>query len=142
MAAEVHQATKDVSEAERRNLIIEADRQTQAVMRLEVYKRLSYTGVAAAALLIYWQVYLSGPAWFLGLGIVLLVLCGIAALILTAGITNAKKNIKAIMAAAGVDLDSLPLGNGKDGKFVQMVRKANTRAEDFLSKHSNEMDGE
>ncbi len=142
MAAEVHQVVKDISEAERRNLITEADRQTQAVMRLEVYKRLGYTGVAAAALLIYWQVYLSGPEWFLGLGIALLVIFGIAALILTVGIANAKKNIKAIVAAAGIDLDSMPLGNGKDSKFAQMVRRANTKAEGFLSKHSNELDGE
>lgn len=105
-------------------------------MRLEVYKRLSYTCVVAGILLIYWQNYLGGSSWFLPVGIALIVVFGIASVFLTVGIGNAKKNVKAIMAAAGVDLDSVPLGNpNKDSKIADVIRRANTRAEGFLEKH-------
>ncbi|MEE1043976.1 MAG: hypothetical protein U0L51_00635 [Olegusella sp.] len=136
MAAEVHQAGKAASKAEREQLIAEADRQTQAIMRLEVYKRLAYTGVVAGALLIYWENYLKGAAWFVPAGIALLAVCGFASVILTVGIGNAKKNVKAIMVAAGVDLDSVPLGNpDKDSKVADAIRRANTKAEGFLERH-------
>ncbi len=54
----------------------------------------------------------------MGLGIALLVIFGIAALILTVGTSPMQKNIVPIVAAAGIDLDSMPLGNGKDSKFA------------------------
>ena len=139
MTAEVHKAGKAASKAEREALITEADRQTQAIMRLEVYKRLAYTGVVAGILLIYWQNYLGGASWFMPVGIALNVVFGIASVFLPVGIGNAKKNVKAIMAAAGVDLDSVPLGNpNKDSKVADAIRRANARAEGFLEKHGQD----
>lgn len=143
MPAQVHTSHNDAGSRERARLIDEADKQTQAIMRLEVYKRLGYTGVAAGALLIYWRTNLSGAAWMLPVGIVLVAICGLASVILTVGINNAKANVKAIMDAAGVDLDSIPLGNpDKESKVADAIRHANTKAEGFLEKHGQGRDGE
>lgn len=130
MAAEVHQMHDVVSAQERRQLVVEADRQTQAIMRLEAYKRLGYSAVAAGALLIYWQTALNATAWFLPAGIGLVVIFGLASLVLTVGISRAKKNVKAILAAADIDLDAIPLsGSRKEGRLTCAVKWASSKAE-------------
>jgi hypothetical protein len=106
-------------------------------MRLEVYKRLGYTGVAAGALLVYWHVYLGGAGWLQIVGIVLLSIMGIASILLTVGIANAKKNVKALMMAAGVNLDAVPLGDGRDSKIVDIIRRANVKADSFMKHHAH-----
>lgn len=112
-------AKPQMSEAEREALIKEAHDQTAAILRLEVYKRLGYSAVAVGVLLGYWNMWGGGPGWAMPLGIVLLVLGALASFILYTGISNAKRNVRAILTAAGVD-PNLPKqekrGKGKGSK--------------------------
>lgn len=96
-------AKPQMSEAEREALIKEAHDQTAAILRLEVYKRLGYSAVAVGVLLGYWNMWGGGPGWAMPVGIVLLVLGALASFILYTGISNAKRNVRAILTAAGVD---------------------------------------
>ncbi|RVU97404.1 hypothetical protein EII22_07185 [Coriobacteriales bacterium OH1046] len=138
MAAEVHQMQDVVSAQERKQLIVEADRQTQAIMRLEVYKRLGYSAVAAGALLIYWQTSLNAASWFLPAGIGLVVISGLVSIALTVGISRAKKNVRAILAAAGIDLDAVPLsGSHKESKLARAVTWASSKAESYAARRED-----
>ena len=68
--------------ARRETLIKEADLQVRAIMRMEAWKRITYSLVAVGALLAYWQAYRDGPAWALVVGVAVLVVSVLASLIL------------------------------------------------------------
>ena len=92
--------------ARRETLSKEADRQVRAIMRMEAWKRIAYSLVAVGALLAYWQAYRDGPAWALVVGVAVLVVSVLASLILYLVVNRAKMNVRAIMRAAGVDIDT------------------------------------
>ncbi len=92
-------AKPTMDKAQREALIDEADKQTRAIMRLEVYKRLSYSVVAVGALLIYSYVFQHAAFWTYALGIVCIVFGAAAAIVLYIGVRNAKKNVKRILEA-------------------------------------------
>lgn len=92
--------------ARREALIKEADLQVRAIMRMEAWKRITYSLVAVGALLAYWQAYRDGPAWALVVGVAVLVVSVLASLILYLVVNRAKMNVRAIMRAAGVDIDT------------------------------------
>lgn len=92
-----------MSEAQREALIKEAHDQTAAILRLEVYKRLGYSAVAVGVLLGYWNMWGGGPGWAMPVGVVLLLVGALVSFVLYMGISNAKKNVRAILTAAGVD---------------------------------------
>ena len=73
-APEPTYAAPPMSAGKRHALIREADRQTQAIMRLEVYKRIGYSVVAVGALMVYACVWQNAAMWVLVLGIALMVL--------------------------------------------------------------------
>jgi hypothetical protein len=100
-------AKPTMDKAQREALIDEADKQTRAIMRLEVYKRLSYSVVAVGALLIYSYVFQHAAFWTYALGIVCIVFGAAAAIVLYIGVRNAKKNVKRILEAVGVDPDAV-----------------------------------
>ena len=96
-----------MSAEKRHALIREADRQTQAIMRLEVYKRIGYSVVAVGALMVYARVWQNAAMWVLVLGIALMVLGALFSAVLYKGIKNGKKNVRHILEAAGVDPDAV-----------------------------------
>lgn len=139
MPAKVHQVRAEVGTRERAALIAEADRQTRAIMRLEVYKRLGYSAVAMGALIVYGRTSLEGAGWLLPLGVAIIALSGVASVTLAVGIARAKKNVHAIMAAAGVDLDAVPLsGPHRRSRAADAVRWANGKADEFITRHSDD----
>ena len=91
--------------SKREALLTEAKLQTKAIQRLEVWKRLAYSLLAVGFLLGYWGFENGGPEWWGPAGVVLAILSAIASFILWTGTNNAKKNVKRILEAAGVDLD-------------------------------------
>ena len=105
---------KAMGEAEREALIREAHDQTAAILRLEVVKRLGYSGVAIGVLLSYWGLH-GGPGWSVPVGIVLLVVSAFVSIILYVGVRNAKQNVQNILLAAGVD-PSMPKKEKKPKK--------------------------
>lgn len=106
-APEPTYAAPPMSDEKRHALIREADRQTQAIMRLEVYKRIGYSVVAVGALMVYARVWQSAATWVLVLGVALMVLGGLFSAVLYKGIKNGKKNVRHILEAAGVDPDAV-----------------------------------
>ncbi len=95
----------DTSNWTREDLVREAKLQTDAIQRLNVWLRIGYSLVAAGFLLGYWGFYGGGGTVPGVLGVVLLVLGALVSVALKVGTTNAKKNVRNILAAAGVDLD-------------------------------------
>ena len=95
----------DTSNWTREDLVREAKLQTDAIQRLNVWLRVGYSLVAAGFLLGYWGFYGGGGTVPGVLGVVLLVLGALVSVVLKVGTTNAKKNVRNILAAAGVDLD-------------------------------------
>lgn len=96
----------------REELVEEAQKETLAIQRLMVWQRLGYSAVAIGFLLGWWGFYGDAPTWVGVLGVIALVLGIVVSLILHTGISNARKNVHALMAAAGVDLDA-PAGEQK-----------------------------
>ena len=94
----------DTSGWTREDLIREARLQTDAIQRLNVWLRLGYSLVAAGFIVGYWGFYGGGGTGFGVLGVVLLVVGAVVSVVLKVGTTNAKKNVQALMAAAGVDI--------------------------------------
>lgn len=94
----------DTSDWTRDDLIREARLQTDAIQRLNVWLRLGYSLVAAGFIVGYWGFYGGGGTGFGALGVVLLVAGAVMSVVLKVGTTNAKKNVQALMAAAGVDI--------------------------------------
>ena len=107
----------DTSNWTRDDLIREAKLQTDAIQRLNVWLRIGYSLLAIGFILGYWGFYGGGGTGFGIAGVVLLVVGALVSVVLKVGTTNAKKNVRAIMAAAGVDLDAKPAkkrsGEGK-----------------------------
>lgn len=95
----------DTSNWTREDLVREAKLQTDAIQRLNVWLRIGYSLVAVGFILGYWGFYGGGGTGFGVLGVVFLVLGAIVSAVLKVGTTNAKKNVRNILAAAGVDLD-------------------------------------
>ena len=96
----------DTSNWTREDLVREAKLQTDAIQRLNVWLRLGYSLLAVGFLVGYWGFYGGGGAGFGVLGVALLVGGAVMSVVLKVGTTNAKKNVRAILDAAGVDLDA------------------------------------
>ena len=103
----------DTSNWTRDDLIREAKLQTDAIQRLNVWLRIGYSLLAVGFILGYWGFYGGGGTGFGVLGVVLLVVGALVSAVLKVGTTNAKKNVRNILAAAGVDLDEWALEHGK-----------------------------
>lgn len=95
----------DTSNWTRDDLIREAKLQTDAIQRLNVWLRIGYSLLAVGFILGYWGFYGGGGTAFGVLGVVLLAVGALVSVVLKVGTTNAKKNVRSILAAAGVDLD-------------------------------------
>ncbi len=102
----------DTSNWTRDDLIREAKLQTDAIQRLNVWLRIGYSLLAVGFILGYWGFYGGGGTAFGVVGIVLLVVGAFVSVVLKVGTINAKKNVRNILAAAGVDLDE----RGRKGK--------------------------
>ena len=103
----------DTSGWTRADLVREAKLQTDAIQRLNVWLRLGYSLVAVGFLLGYGGFYGGfGAGWGI-VGVVALVLGALMSVVLKVGTTNAKRNVRNILAAAGVDLDEWALEHGK-----------------------------
>ena len=96
----------DTSNWSPEDFVREAKLQTDAIQRLNVWLRLGYSLVAAGFIVGYWGFYGGGGACFGALGVILLVVGAVMSVVLKVGTTNAKKNVRAILDAAGVDLDA------------------------------------
>lgn len=94
----------DTSGWTRDDFVREAKLQTEAIQRLNVWLRIGYSLVAAGFVVGYWGFYGVGGAAFGVLGVALLVTGLPVSAVLKVGTTNAKKNVRALMRAAGVDL--------------------------------------
>ena len=103
----------DTSNWTRADLVREARLQTDAIQRLSVWLRIGYSLVALGFVVGYWGFYGGGGAGFGALGVVLLVVGAVCSVVLKVGTTNAKKNVRAILVAAGVDLDEARAEKGK-----------------------------
>ena len=95
----------DTSNWTRDDLIREARLQTDAIQRLNVWLRIGYSLVALGFILGYWGFYGGGGTGFGIAGVVLLLVGALVSVVLRVGTTNAKRNVRNILAAAGVDLD-------------------------------------
>ena len=112
----------DTSNWTREDLVREARLQTDAIQRLNVWLRLGYSLVAAGFIVGYWGFYGGGGTGFGVLGVVVLVLGAVLAVVLKVGTTNAKRNVRAILDAAGVDLDA-PAKRAAQGKKAAQGEK-------------------
>lgn len=88
----------------RDDLIREARLQTDAIQRLGTWLRISCSAAALGFILVWWAWYSGGFPALAPIGVALLLAGAAAAAIIRTGMGNARRNVKAIMAAAGVDL--------------------------------------
>ena len=95
----------DTSNWSPEDFVREAKLQTDAIQRLNVWLRIGYSLLAAGFIVGYWGFYGGGGVAFGILGVVLLLVGAVVAVVLKVGTTNAKKNVRALLAQAGVDLD-------------------------------------
>ena len=95
----------DTSNWTRDDLVKEAKLQTDAIQRLNVWLRIGYSLLALGFILGYWGFYGGGGTGFGIAGVVLLLVGALVSVVLKVGTTNAKRNVRSILAAAGVDLD-------------------------------------
>ena len=105
----------DTSNWTREDLVREAKLQTDAIQRLNVWLRIGYSLLAIGFLVGYWGFYGGGSKGFGVLGVALLVVGAVMSVVLKVGTTNAKKNVRAILDAAGVDLGA----RGKKGSRAE-----------------------
>lgn len=82
--------------------------QTRAIMRLETYKRLMYSGIAIGALLIGYGFFAGGGTTMGVIGIVLAVICTPLAIVLYIGIRNGKRNVDKILDAYKAEHGVMP----------------------------------
>lgn len=113
----------DTSKWTRDDLIREAKLQTDAIQRLNVWLRIGYSLVAVGFIVGYWGFYGEGGAGFGALGVAVLAIGAIMSAVLKVGTTNAKRNVRAIMAAAGVDLDAGARGGASDKRAERPSRR-------------------
>ena len=96
----------DTSKWSSQDIIREAKMQTDAIARLDVWKRLAYSLVAIGFVLGLWGANVANT-----IGIVAGVLClvvGIpASVVLTVGVSRGRSNVKHMLEAAGVDVGAL-----------------------------------
>ncbi|WP_273398156.1 hypothetical protein [Thermophilibacter mediterraneus] len=104
----------DTSGWTRADLVREAKLQTDAIQRLNVWLRIGYSLIALGFIVGYWGLYGEGGAGFGALGVALLAVGAVASVVLKVGTTNAKRNVRAILAAADVDLDARRDGGGAE----------------------------
>lgn len=104
MADTTDTTDREVTSAKRSELIAEADLQTRAIMRMEVWKRIAYSLIAVGALLAYWNTYQGGPFWSLVVGIIVMVVSVLTGLMLYLVVERAKANVRAMMRSIGVDI--------------------------------------
>ena len=95
----------DTSNWSPEDFVREAKLQTDAIQRLNVWLRIGYSLLAAGFIVGYWGFYGGGGVAFGVLGVALLLVGAVVAVVLKVGTTNAKKNVRALLAQAGVDLD-------------------------------------
>lgn len=95
----------DTSNWSPEDFVREAKLQTDAIQRLNVWLRIGYSLLAAGFIVGYWGFYGGGGVAFGVLGVVILLVGAVVAVVLKVGTTNAKKNVRALLAQAGVDLD-------------------------------------
>lgn len=107
-----------VPKLSREELIEEARKETLAIQRLMIWQRLGYSAVALGFLFGWWGFYGDGPFAVGILGVVVLALGAIVSLILFVGTNNGKKNVRALMEAAGVDMDAEPAQVAKNAEHV------------------------
>ena len=94
----------DTSNWSPEDFVREAKLQTDAIQRLNVWLRIGYSLLAAGFIVGYWGFYGGGGVAFGVLGVALLLVGAVVAVVLKVGTTNAKKNVRALLAQAGVDL--------------------------------------
>ena len=70
-----------------------------------MWLRIGYSLVALGFILGYWGFYGGGGTGFGIAGVALLLVGALVSVVLKVGTTNAKRNVRNILAAAGVDLD-------------------------------------
>lgn len=102
----------DTSGWTRADLVREAKLQTDAIQRLNVWLRIGYSLLALGFIVGYWGFYGGGGAGFGALGVALLAVGAAISVVLKVGTANAKRNVRAILDAAGVDLDARGDGEG------------------------------
>lgn len=90
---------KEILNSENSPLVEEAALQTRAITRLELYKRISFSALVIAALLI-WTGFYGESDFTRGIvGIVIALVFAPLALILHVGIIHAKKNVQALLSS-------------------------------------------
>ena len=96
----------DTSQWTRSDIIKEAKLQTDAIQRLGVWLRLAYSLVAIGFIIGLWASQVGSTAGVVG-AVACLVIGVPSAVILKVGTTRAHRNVEAMLAAAGVDLEGL-----------------------------------
>lgn len=96
----------DTSTWSSQDIIREAKMQTDAIARLDVWKRLAYSLVAIGFVLGLWGANVANT-----IGIAAGVLCLVAGIpasvVLTVGVSRGRNNVKHMLEAAGVDVGAL-----------------------------------
>jgi len=105
-----------MSDEERAALVAEADAQTKAIIRLDLYKRIAYIMLGVGALGGYWAFQTGASGALKALFVVLMVVFGVASLVLYVGIGNAKDNVRAMMTSAGYDMSARKKGKDHPSK--------------------------
>lgn len=95
----------DTTNWSRADLVREAKLQTDAIQRLGVWLRLGYSLLAVGAIVAYWGFSSDGDALACVLGVAMLVVGALASALMRVGIVNARRNVRNILDAAGVDLE-------------------------------------
>jgi high-affinity Fe2+/Pb2+ permease len=103
----------DVSTTSKKTLVQEAKLQSKAIAQIEIWARLACSLLALGVLLVWWSIQSAGSLWILVVGLLLAVIFGITSAVLKVGITRAKVNVKHILDAAGIDLNSFNAKNAK-----------------------------
>lgn len=108
----------DAQAKKRAQLVSEARAQTDAIQRLETWARVFYGLLALGIILGLWHFTYNGPAAAGIAGIILTILSGALAAVFHVGISHAKKNVAALLRAAGIDLATGRPIDEKTGKPV------------------------
>lgn len=96
----------DTSRWGRQDILREASLQSAAIARLGVWKRLAYSAVAMGVIVGIWTTN-AQIGWGMPVAAVLVIVGGFASVVLTVGVSRAKRNVEHMLAAAGVDVDEL-----------------------------------
>lgn len=116
-------ARNDAQAQKRAQLVSEARAQTDAIQRLETWARLFYGLLALGIILGLWHFAYSGPAEAGMAGVILAILAGALAAVFHVGISHAKKNVAALLRAAGIDLATGRPIDEKTGKPIGAAKE-------------------